>query len=76
MVEGNPIQDPNEPDQHGGDNPGVEGDVGSTGGEGAETASSTPQVADDTEAGQTTSPAHEGEVGVPDDEEMNRDPDE
>jgi hypothetical protein len=56
----------------GGENPGVDEDVSTEGDEGRRSARSTPPIADDTEPGRTTSPPHEGEVGVPSDEEIAR----
>lgn len=58
------------PDQHGGEAPGVEQDVAGRGDEGRRSEQVTPPVGDDAEAGQTTSPAEPGDVGVPPDDEM------
>ena len=60
------------PPRTGGENAGVERDVSSEGDEGRRAAQVTPPIADDAEAGQTTSPAPPGDVGVPSDEELSR----
>jgi hypothetical protein len=51
---------------------GVDQDVASLGDEGRRTASTTPPIADDAEAGQTASPPEEDDVGVPPDGEQDR----
>jgi hypothetical protein len=61
------------PPRSGGENRGVDEDVAGTGDEGRRAANVTPPIADDAEAGQTASPAEPEDVGVPPDEEMNRD---
>jgi hypothetical protein len=66
MVEGSE----QEPPRTGGENAGVDEDVGSQGDEGRRTAQATPPIGEDAEPGQTTSPAPPGEVGVPSDEEL------
>jgi hypothetical protein len=58
------------PDESGGEAPGVEQDVASRGDEGRRAQQVTPPIADDAEQGQTSSPAEEGDVGVPSDEEL------
>jgi hypothetical protein len=58
------------PDSSGGGNEGVEQDVASTGDEGRRAADVTPPIGQDATPGQTTSPAPEGDVGVPSDEEI------
>ena len=63
------------PDESGGEAPGADQDVAGRGGEGQRAEQVTPPIADDTEPGRTSSPAEEGDVGVPPDEEMDR-PDE
>ena len=57
------------PDEHGGDAPGAEQDIAGRGDEGRRKAAATPPIADDTEPGQTSSPAAPGDVGVPPDDE-------
>jgi hypothetical protein len=65
-------QDQHDPPATGGENRGVEEDVASQGGEGTQAARVTPPIADDAKDGQTTTPAPEGDVGVPPDEEIGR----
>jgi hypothetical protein len=65
-------EDQHDPPATGGENRGVEEDVASQGDEGARAAKVTPPIADDAASGQTTSPAPEGDVGVPSDEEIAR----
>jgi len=52
------------------ENPGVDEDVTGAGDEGRRAAEASPPIADDAEPDQTTTPAPEDDVGVPDDEEM------
>jgi|tagenome__1003787_1003787.scaffolds.fasta_scaffold20735065_2 hypothetical protein len=54
----------------GGGNEGVERDVASTGDEGRRAAEVTPPIGEDATPGQTSSPAPEGDVGVPSDEKI------
>jgi deazaflavin-dependent oxidoreductase (nitroreductase family) len=61
-----------EPPVTGGENRGVEEDVGSSGDEGARTAETTPPIADDAVHGQTQAPPPPDDVGVPSDEEIAR----
>jgi hypothetical protein len=61
------------PEQHGGENPGVDDDVTGRDEPGRRQADTTPPVAEQTNPGQTASPSHPEEAGIPDDEEMNRD---
>jgi hypothetical protein len=60
------------PDASGGENRGVEDDVTGPGDAGRRAANVTPPIGQDAVPGQTTSPAEPGDVGVPDDEEMER----
>ena len=53
-------------------NTGVEQDLQSTGDEGERNVETTPAIGEDAEPGQTTTPAEEGDVGVPSDEEIAR----
>jgi hypothetical protein len=53
-------------------NTGVEQDVQSQGGEGERNVETAPAIGQDAEAGQTTTPAPEDEVGVSSDEELAR----
>jgi hypothetical protein len=61
-----------EPGGSGGDNEGVDADVAGRGDEGERAAQASPRIADDAEPGRTVTPAEDGEVGVPPDEEMDR----
>jgi hypothetical protein len=54
------------------ENPGVDEDVASAGDEGERAAQASPPIEQDAEPEQTTTPAPEDEVGVPDDEEMSK----
>jgi hypothetical protein len=62
-----------DPPESGGENPGVDEDVGASGGEGARTEQSTPPIADDATEGETQHPAPADDVGVPPDEEIGDD---
>lgn len=57
----------------GDENVGVNEDVEGQGGEGARNAEATPPIGQDAQPGQTATPAPEDDVGVPPDEEMDRD---
>ena len=59
-----------QPPQSGGENRGVDEDVPGEGDEGARSAAATPPIGDESEHGQTASPAPPDDVGVPPDEEM------
>jgi hypothetical protein len=61
-----------DPPATGGENPGVEADVASSGDEGRRAAAVTPPIADDAVHGQTQSPAPPDDVGVPSDEDIAR----
>jgi hypothetical protein len=63
----------NDPPATGGENPGVEDDVSSSGDEGARNANATPPIADDAEHDQTETPSAPDDVGVPSDKEIARD---
>jgi hypothetical protein len=65
-----------ETERSGGGNEGVERDVASTGDEGRRAAEVTPPIGQDATPGQTSSPAPEGDVGVPSDEEIAQEEDE
>jgi hypothetical protein len=51
---------------------GVDQEVESQGGEGAQNAEAAPSIGQEAEPDETVTPALEGDVGVPPDEEMNR----
>ncbi|WP_028060699.1 hypothetical protein [Candidatus Solirubrobacter pratensis] len=59
-----------EPPATGGENPGVDEDVASSGDEGARNAQAAPPIADDAVHGQTQAPAPPDDVGVPPHEEI------
>jgi hypothetical protein len=59
-------------DESGGQNRGVGEDVRSSGDEGARNAQAAPPIADDAVHGQTQAPAPPEDVGVPSDEEIER----
>ena len=59
-------------EQSGGDNPGVHADTARTGDEGERAAQASPPLSDESNPGQTQHPAEEEDVGVPPDEEMER----
>jgi hypothetical protein len=61
-----------DPPATGGENRGVEEDVGSSGDEGRRAAQVTPPIPDDAVHGQTQAPAPPDDVGVPSDEELSR----
>jgi hypothetical protein len=63
------------PPQSGDKASGVDEQVAGTGDEGRRAAGASPPIADDAEAGQTQAPALDDDVGVPPDEEMNREED-
>jgi hypothetical protein len=60
------------PDQSGGENRGVEDDVTGPVDAGRRAADVTPPIGQDAVPGQTSTPAEPGDVGVPPDEEMER----
>ncbi len=60
------------PPQSGDRATGVDQQVSGTEDEGRRAAAASPPIADDAEAGQTQTPAAPDDVGVPEDEEMNR----
>jgi hypothetical protein len=59
-----------DPPASGGENEAVDKEVGSSGDEGAQTARTTPPIADDAEHDQTQAPAPPGDVGVPSDDRI------
>jgi hypothetical protein len=59
-----------QPPASGGENAGVNEDVRSTGDEGQRAAQASPPIADDANAGQTTTPGEASDVGVPPDDEL------
>jgi hypothetical protein len=59
--------------QSGGENRDMDEQVSSEGDEGRRNAEAAPDIADDTEPGETSHPAPPGDVGVPSDEEAGRD---
>ena len=65
-----------EPDRTGGENPGVDADVAGRGDEGRRAAAVTPPIGEDAVPRQTQVPAPADDVGVPPDEEMEREPEE